>query len=82
MHLFKEVKKADYVSDYKLMLTFEDETKRLVDLQNHLHGEVFEPLKKIEFFKLFKVNHDTDTIEWPNEADFSPDFLFTIGKPV
>jgi hypothetical protein len=42
MHFVKDVK---YLSDYKPLLTFEDDTLRQVDLAPHLDGEVFEPLK-------------------------------------
>ena len=36
------VRKASYISDYKLLLTFEDETVRLVDLEFYLDGRIFE----------------------------------------
>jgi len=75
------VKKARYVSGYKLVLTFEDGSVRLVDLKDYLDGEVFEPLKDVSYFRRVRVNRDLDTVVWPNEADFSPDFLYEIGVP-
>jgi Protein of unknown function (DUF2442) len=45
MHFVKDVK---YLSEYKLLLTFEDGSLRQVDLAPHLDGEVFEPLKDRE----------------------------------
>lgn len=77
MHFVKDVK---YLEDYKLNLTFENGISKLVDLQPHLEGEIFKPLKDISYFQEVKVNHDIDTIVWSNDADFSPDFLFEIGK--
>ncbi len=41
-----------------------------------------ELLKDISYFKSFKVNRDIDTVVWPNEADFSPEFLYEIGEAV
>jgi hypothetical protein len=76
------VKKANYVSEYKLLLTFEDGNIRLVDLKLHLEGEIFKPLKDISYFKAVKVNSDLDTIVWKNGADMSPDFLYEIGVSV
>ncbi len=76
------VRKASYVKDYKLRITFEDGSTRLVDLEPHLSGEIFEPLKNVEFFKTFAVSSDLDTVVWDNDADFSPDFLYEIGEIV
>lgn len=79
MHFVKDVK---YVSDYKLLLTFEDDSLRQVDLAPHLEGEVFEPLKDLGNFKRVHLNADLDTIVWENGADMSPDFLYEVGVPV
>ena len=75
------IKNAAYVAEYRLLLTFEDGCNRMVDLKPHLCGEVFEPLKDIEFFKRFRVDPDLDTVVWENGADMSPDFLYEIGIP-
>ncbi|MBI4727783.1 DUF2442 domain-containing protein [candidate division TA06 bacterium] len=76
MHFVKDVQ---YLSDFKLLITFEGDVKKKVDLAPYLDGDVFEPLKNIEFFKRVKINKDIDTIVWENDADFSPDFLYTIS---
>lgn len=73
MHLVRDV---TYVSEYKLLLSFEDGSVRLVDLANELDGEIFEPLKDINNFKKVRVNPDLDTIAWENGADMCPDFLY------
>ena len=73
---------ATYVGEYKLEIRFEDEQIRVVDLSEHLDGPVFQPLKDLSYFRRFTVNRDIDTVVWPNDADFSPDFLFEIGEPV
>lgn len=70
---------ATYLSGYKLVVRFEDGQEKLVDLASHLDGPVFEPLKDPQFFRRFTVNPDIDTVTWPNNADFSPDFLYEIG---
>lgn len=73
------VKDAAYISEYKLLLTFEDGVVKLVDMEPYLDGEIFEPLKDIDYFKTVSVNPDIDTIVWDNDADVSPDFLYEIG---
>ncbi|MBF0537166.1 MAG: DUF2442 domain-containing protein [Nitrospirae bacterium] len=73
------VRKVAYISDYKLMITFDNGVVRYVDLEEHLDGEIFEPLRDINYFKTVCVNSDIDTICWDNGADMSPDFLYEIG---
>ena len=79
MHFVREMK---YLSEYKLLLTFEDGSARQVDLAAHLDGEVFEPLKDLRNFKSVYLNSDLDTIAWKNGVDMSPDFLYEIGVAV
>lgn len=73
---------ASYLGEYKLKVRFENGEVRVVDLGNHLDGPVFEPLKDLSYFRQFRVNPDIDTVVWPNDADFSPDFLYEIGESV
>ncbi len=69
-----------YLSEYKLKLRFDDDSAKIVDLESYLDGPIFEPLKNIDFFRKVTVNPDIDTIVWPNNADFAPEFLYEIGK--
>jgi hypothetical protein len=64
-----------------LSLTFSDGSIRVIDLESELYGEVFEPLKDLTLFSQVRFNPDTDTIEWPNGADFSPEFLYRQSTP-
>ena len=70
---------ASYLDGYRLKIRFENDEVRIVDLTAHLEGPVFGPLRDMAYFKMFSVNSDIDTVVWPNDADFSPDFLFEIG---
>jgi hypothetical protein len=79
MHL---VKSASYVDNYRLRIRFDDGRTKLVDLGPYLDGPIFEPLKDLSYFKRFQVNKDIDTVVWPNDADFSPDFLYSVGLDV
>ena len=82
MNEFLRVAAVSYIDDYRLKLEFSDGIVKEVDLGEELHGEVFEPLKDPGFFKQVGVNQETNTIEWPNGADFAPEFLYEIGKEV
>lgn len=72
----QDVIEARYVDQYTIWLWFEDGTHGEVDLSAELHGEIFMPLNDVAYFKQFYVNADTGTIEWPNRADFAPEFLY------
>ena len=76
------VKNAEYLGDYRVRLTFEDGSMRVADLEPHLEGEIFEPLKDQDYFRTLRVEPDLDTIVWDNGADMSPDFLYEIGRVV
>lgn len=80
--MFLHVIRVRYLQPYELELEFSDEVVKRVDLCKELHGEMFEPLKDPEFFKRVLVNEETNTIEWPNGADFAPEFLYEIGEEV
>jgi hypothetical protein len=72
------VTKAEYANEYKLLLTFNNNVTKLVDLKNSLYGEVFEPLKDIEKFKQFELSDWT--VEWYNGADLAPEYLFELNN--
>ena len=61
--------------DYIVWLKFRDGTSGEIDLGPELWGEVFEPLKDVAFFRLFKIDPECETLVWPNGADFAPEFL-------
>jgi hypothetical protein len=69
------VMSAEYVSGYVIRLKFRDGTAGEIDLSAELTGPMFEPLRKIESFKQFKVDPVFHTLVWANGADLAPEFL-------
>lgn len=69
------VMEARYVGGYTVWLRFRDGTVGEIDLGPELHGEVFEPLLDLDFFRRFYVHPEGKTLVWPNGADFAPEFL-------
>jgi len=67
------------IEPYRLRVSFDDGSVRVVDLTAELWGEVFEPLRDPDFFRQASVNPETGTVEWPNGADFAPTFLHERG---
>jgi hypothetical protein len=80
--MFLHIDQVSYLGDYRLRLWFNDGQVKDVDLKADLYGEIFEPLRNQELFQQVKVNPDTKTLEWPNGADFAPEYLSEIGQPV
>lgn len=77
--MFLEVSKAEYLDGYRLRLLFNNGETRIVDLSSSLRGEVFIPLKDVNYFKRFSIKFNT--VEWENGADFAPEFLYQISCP-
>lgn len=73
---------AKFIKDYTLYLRFSDGSEGEVDFERDLEGEIFEPLKDIQYFKNFTVNQELHTVVWPNGADFAPEFLHEKLKVV
>lgn len=74
--MFLHITDAEYLGQYRLKLKFNNDAKGIVDLEPELYGEIFEPLRDVELFKQVFVT--SRTIEWPNGADFAPEYLFEI----
>ena len=74
MTFMPAVIKAEYRGEYRIHVTFNDNSEKTIDFKDWLRGPIFEPLKNIEYFKRFFV--DGWTISWPNGADIAPETLF------
>ncbi|WP_035270702.1 DUF2442 domain-containing protein [Desulfitibacter alkalitolerans] len=66
------------LSDYQLLLTFENGEKRIFDMKPYLDKGVFKELEDEEKFKSVRVSFDS--IEWSNQADIDPEFLYEKSK--
>ena len=80
--MFLHVERLEYLEAYKLRLTFNNQVTQDIDLSTEIYGEIFEPLKDIEYFQQVGLNPETKTIEWPNGADFAPEFLYQLGQAI
>ena len=60
--------------DYKLILTFENSEQREFDVSPLLKFGRFSELRDEKLFKSVKISFDT--IEWANELDLDPEYLY------
>lgn len=75
---------VDYISEYKLKLTFGNNETKIVDLSEKVKNAkgIFLPLKDMDFFKQVAVDDCQLSIYWPNGADICPDVLYEMGTTV
>ena len=66
---------ANYIRDFIIEITFDDGTKKVVDVSPLLTGEMFEPLKDPRIFAKLTIDPISKTIVWPNGADIAPEAL-------
>jgi Protein of unknown function (DUF2442) len=76
----KWITHVSQVKDFRLKVTFNDGKEAVINFEPLLIGEVFEPLRDVEFFGKFLLHPELDVITWPNGADFSPDYLYEVAK--
>jgi hypothetical protein len=70
------------VRPYGLVVEFDDGLVGLVDLAAKLShpGPVFKPLQDPEYFARVRVDVESGTVVWPNEADIAPETLYEVAK--
>ena len=70
------------LSDFRVHVTFTDDSERDIDLEPYLHGPVFEPIRNDpSLFASVFVDPIGKTLAWPNEVDIDPDTLYYGDNP-
>jgi hypothetical protein len=72
--------KAKVCGPFALDLTFNDDTRKCVNVKPLLRGPIFRPLKDADYFKAVRLDRVCGTVCWPNRADFAPEALHAL-KP-
>ena len=76
--MYLAVKEVKPLSDYQLELTFENDEKRIFDMKPYLDKGIYKELKDENKFKTVRVSFDS--IEWCNQADIDPEFLYEKSR--
>lgn len=75
------IDKVKVCGPFSLDLTFNDGTRKQVNVKPLLRGPIFQPLKKEEYFCKVRLDATCGTVCWPNGADFAPEALHAL-KPM
>jgi hypothetical protein len=64
---------------HELRLTFNNGSRKVVNVRPLLEGSIFEPLLNSEYFARVKLDRVCGTVVWPNGADFAPEALLALS---
>ena len=74
------VRAVEPLQGFKALVTFDNGTRREIDLEVYLHGPIFDPVRSNPAqFRAMKI--EGGTIAWNNGADIDPDVLYYDLKP-
>jgi hypothetical protein len=72
--MYKAIIDVKPIENKKLILTFENNEKRVFDVTPYLDIGIFKELKEPSMFN--SVHISFDSIEWANKADLDPELLY------
>jgi hypothetical protein len=74
-HAIYTVAACEVVGPYTLRLVFDDDSIQAIDLWPILRGEMYGPLRDLQYFNQVRLDMESGTVVWPNGADFDPAIL-------
>lgn len=74
----KEIIKVEPLKDYKLLLTFNNNEKKIKDMKPYLDKGVFKKLNNINFFNTVEIKYGT--ISWGENIDMCADNLYDTSE--
>jgi hypothetical protein len=74
-HKLYRVSDFQIIGTYLIRLHFDDGAVQTINFEPVLYGEMWGPLRDIEFFNQVSIDPIAHTLTWPNGADFDPETL-------
>ncbi len=71
-HEIYTVTDFEIVAPYTLRIKFDDDSVKIINFWPMLRGELYGPLRDLDFFNQVWLDPESGTLVWPNEADFDP----------
>ena len=82
MNEIHDIVSVEVTGAHRLAVTFDDGVMREVDLDGHLEGPVFEPLRDPAAFAAVTVDEESGTVAWPTGADLDPIVVYEGLPPL
>lgn len=76
---FLHITGAEYISGYKLKLSFSNGGIRVFDFAQLYNKGIFVKLQDPKYFCNYTL--DGWTVDWNNEIGFAPEYLYEHGAP-
>lgn len=73
------VKEVKPTKDYKLIITFSNDEKRIYNAKQLLEKKIYNELKNINFFLNARV--ECGTVVWNDNIDIAPEHLYECSIP-
>lgn len=70
------ITEVNYLSDYKLRVSFNNGESGVADLSSVVHHGVFKALEPQEKFAQVVLDEELDTVVWPGGLDLAPEFVY------
>ena len=74
--MFLHITQVNYLSDYKLSVSFNNGESGVADLSSVVHNGVFKALEPKEKFAQVGLDEELETIVWPGGLDLAPEFVY------
>ena len=81
MENYPKIKRVDPMAEKKLLVTFNNDTKKIYDCSLLLEEETFKPLLNDAIFRSVKADKNGYGIIWSDEIDLSESELWINGLP-
>ena len=72
--MYLSITSVEPLENYSLLLGFENEEKRIFDMKPFMELGKYSELKDAALFKTVRISFDS--IQWANNLDFDPEFLY------
>ncbi len=80
MSFMKKIIDVKPLENYKLILTFDNNEKKIKDMKPYLEKGIFKKLKDKDFFKQVKISFGT--IAWDDELELCADSLYETSDNI